>query len=331
METFPAQMAGAIQVARTLVLPVPPRVAQVIISGMGGSAIGGDVVRAATAGCLPVPLIVCRDYRLPGFIDSATLVFASSYSGNTEETLTAYEQARAAGAAVICLTSGGKLASQARAHGYPVIQLPAGLPPRASLGYSAVMLLGALAVLGLVPDLTGPLQETVDMLSRLVALVGPGIPSKNNPAKQMAHSLAGRLVAIYASSAVLEPAAIRWRGQIEENAKNLAFHHLLPEMNHNELVGWEFPAPVLRQIGVIFLRDRGDHPQVQRRFELTREIVAAKTGVVHEVWSEGESLLARIFSVICLGDFVSLYLAWLNSVDPTPVPVIETLKQKLGT
>ncbi len=330
MQSFPAQVAGAAEVARTLVLPVPPRVANVIISGMGGSAIGGDVIRTAIATSLRVPLLVCRDYRLPAFIDSSTLVFASSYSGNTEETLSAYEQARAADAAVICLTSGGKLAARARSHGYPVIQLPAGLPPRAALGYSAVMLLGALTALGLVPDMTDPLRESVELLNQLVARNSPEMPEKNNRAKMMARSLHGLLVAVYASSAILEAAAVRWRGQIEENGKNLAFHHLLPEMNHNELVGWEFPEQSLRQIGVVFLRDRGDHGQVQRRFDLTREIVAPKAGIVHEVWSEGESLLARIFSVICVGDFVSLYLAWLNSVDPTPVPVIEILKQKLG-
>lgn len=330
MQSFPAQVAGAAEVARTLVLPVPPRVANVIISGMGGSAIGGDVIRTAIATSLRVPLLVCRDYRLPGFIDSSTLVFASSYSGNTEETLSAYEQARAADAAVICLTSGGKLAAQARSHGYPVIQLPAGLPPRAALGYSAVMLLGALTALGLVPDMSDSLRESVELLKQLVARNGPEMPEKNNRAKMVARSLHGRLIAVYASSTILEAAAVRWRGQIEENGKNLAFHHLLPEMNHNELVGWEFPEQSLRQIGVVFLRDRGDHNQVQRRFDLTREIVARKASIVHEVWSEGESLLARIFSVICVGDFVSLYLAWLNSVDPTPVPVIEILKQKLG-
>jgi len=211
-----------------------------------------------------------------------------------------------------------------------VIQLPAGLPPRAALGYSAVMLLGALSALGLTPDMSESLHETVNLLKVLVVKYGEENPTRENPAKEMAHSLHGRLVALYASSAILEPAAVRWRGQIEENAKNLAFHHLLPEMDHNELVGWEFPAEALRQIGVVFLRDRGDHSQVQRRFDLTKEIVARRSQVVHEVWSQGESLLARIFSVICLGDFVSFYLACLNEVDPTPVPAIETLKQRLG-
>lgn len=330
MQSFPLQVEGAAEVARTLSLPLPPRIVNAVVSGMGGSAIGGDVVRAATSVSLRVPLLVCRDYRLPGFVGPGTLVFVSSYSGNTEETLSAYEQACAAGAFIVCLTSGGKLAALARSHQHPVIQLPAGLPPRAALGYSAVMLLGALTALGLAPDMTEPLRETVELLKKSVMQYGPEMPEQKNGAKMIARSLQGRVVGIYASEAVLGPAAVRWRSQIEENAKNLAFHHLLPEMNHNELVGWELPAQPLAQIGVVLLRDRSDQPRMQRRFDLSREILSRKTSVVHDVWSEGESPLARLFSVICLGDFVSLYLAYLNSVDPTPVPVIESLKQKLG-
>jgi glucose/mannose-6-phosphate isomerase len=330
VQSFPLQVEEAIKAVGTLSLTAPPRIGNVIVCGMGGSAIAGDVIRAATADSLRVPLMVCRDYCLPKFIDSSTLVFASSYSGNTEETISAYMQARGANASIVCLTSGGKLASLAQSHRHPVIPLPAGLPPRAALGHSAVRLLGALSVLGLVPDMTETLRETVELLIRLAARYGIEVPEHNNWAKTIARSLRGRLVAVYASSASLEPAAVRWRGQMEENAKNLAFHHLLPEMNHNELVGWQLPDQALQQIGVVLLRDRGDHPQMQRRFDFTKEIVSRKTSVVHEVWSEGQSLLARIFSVIYLGDFVSLYLACLNSVDPTPVSVIEALKKRLG-
>lgn len=330
IESLPLFMAGAARTARTLSLRAPQRITSVIVSGMGGSAIGGDVIRVAVSEQLKIPMLVCRDYRIPAFVDSGTLVIASSYSGNTEETLSACEQARAAGAPIVCITSGGKLAALAHAHGYPVISLPAGLPPRAALGYSSVLLLGALTSLGLVPDMSGALQETIDLLSRLVPAYGPATPEEKNPAKAIAASLHGRLIAIYGSGALTDPVAVRWRGQMEENAKNLAFHHLLPEMNHNELVGWQLPAALLDQIGVVFLRDRNDHPQVQRRFDLTRDIVAQKAGIVHEAWGEGDSPLARIFSLICLGDFVSFYLACLNAVDPTPVAVIEILKQKLG-
>jgi glucose/mannose-6-phosphate isomerase len=330
MQSMSVHVAHAAEEARALDLAASRRIAHIVVSGMGGSAAGEDIIRAVTASTVRVPLLVCRDYRLPGFIDSSTLVFASSYSGNTEETLAAFAQARAAEATIVCLSSGGKIAALAQEHGLPLIRLPEGLPPRAALGHSTVLLLGALKSLGLVPDMSDAFSETAGLLARLAVSYGPETRECANRAKQIAGSLHGRLVAIYASSTVLEPAAVRWRGQIEENAKNLAFHHVIPEMNHNELVGWELPEQLLERIGAVFLRDKGDHPQVQRRFDLTRELVARKAGVVHEAWSEGESLLARIFSVICLGDFVSLYLACLNSVDPTPVPVIETLKKKLG-
>ncbi len=330
IRSFPAQLAGAAEAARTLTLPVPPRITAIVIAGMGGSAMGGDIVRVVAMGSLRVPLQVCRDYFLPGYAGSSTLVMASSYSGNTEETLSVYDQARAAGATIVCLTSGGKLATLARSHGYPVIQLPAGLPPRAAIGYSTVMLYGVLAVMGMVPDVTADWRETVGLLTQLGSLYAIEVREADNPAKRIARSMHGRVVAIYASSARLEPAAVRWRGQVEENSKNLAFHHVLPEMNHNELVGWQHPEEILRQLAVVLLRDHGDHAQVQRRFDLTRELLSKKTSVLHEAWSEGESPLARMFSLIYLGDFVSLYLACLNAVDPTPVPVIESFKQRLG-
>jgi glucose/mannose-6-phosphate isomerase len=328
IQSFPGQVAGAAQMAQTLSLRSGKHIANIVVSGMGGSAIGGDVVKAALGSVLRVPMVVCRDYRLPGFVDAATVLFASSYSGNTEETLTAYDSARSAGAAILCLTSGGKLAARARDHGYPVIQLPAGLPPRAALGYSAIMLLGALTALGQVPDMSADLRETEELLTKLVVQYCPETPERKNRPKQLARSLHGKIIALYASSGILDPVAVRWRGQIEENAKNLAFHHLLPEMNHNEIVGWRLPDPVLRQIGVVLLRDRDEPASLRCRFDFTREVVAAKAGACHEVWTEGESALARLFSLICLGDFVSLYLALLNRVDPTPVEIIETLKEK---
>ena len=329
IQSVPAQVEGAAEVARTLSLAVPGHIDHVVISGMGGSAIGGDVIRSACAEYLKVPLLVFRDYRLPGFIGSSTVVFASSYSGNTEETLAAYDQARSVGANIFCLTSGGKLAARACADGYPVIQIPAGLPPRAALGYCTSTLLGAMTALKLIPDMTEALHGAVELLKSLVIRYGPEAVEQKNPAKAIARTLHGRVIAIYAST-VFDPVALRWRGQIEENAKTLAFHHVLPEMNHNELVGWEYPGEVLRKIAVVFLRDRGDHPQVQRRFELTKGILEQRAEVVHEIWSEGESLLARLHSLICLGDFVSFYLACLNAVDPTPVAVIENFQEKLG-
>ena len=330
IESLPEQLREAAEITQSVSLRAARDIGAVVVAGLGGSAIGGDVVRAAVSGQLHVPMAINRDYRLPEFVSSSTVVFACSYSGDTEETLAAYQEARRAGAQIVGITSGGRLAELVRADAYPLVLMPAGRPPRSAFGYSALILLGCLTKLGLVPDARQSIQETISLLAALSARYGTGVPERENPAKVMARSLHAKLVAVYASSGLLDAAATRWRGQIEENAKNLAFHHLLPEMNHNELVGWDRPAELLRRIGVVFLRDTGDHPQVRRRFDLTRDLLRQKAGVVHEVWTEGDSALARIFSMIYFGDFVSLYLAYLNEVDPTPVTVIEMLRRELS-
>jgi glucose/mannose-6-phosphate isomerase len=191
-------------------------------------------------------------------------------------------------------------------------------------------LLGALGALRVIVPPERDLEETLEVLAGLREECGAGAPAGSNPARALARSLGGKIVALYGSSGIMDACAYRWRSQIEENAKHLAFHHVLPEMNHNELVGWRFPEGVLREVGVVFLRDRGDHPQVQRRFTLTRGVIGPVAGSLDEVWSRGESLLCRVLSILYLGDFVSLYMAYLNRVDPTPVSVIDTFKRALG-
>lgn len=332
IEGLPAQFSDAAERALAIRIPVPSATpSSLIVAGLGGSAIGGDIARSALAGSLRLPLLVSRDYSLPAFLNAGSIVVACSYSGNTEETLSAYSQACNAGANIICITSGGKLAVRAGADGQPLVAIPGGMPPRAALGYSALALIGAIRALGLIPDVRQTFEETAALLQNLAARFRAEVPADQNPAKAMAKSLHGKIVAVYGGSGLLESAAVRWRGQMEENAKNLALHHVLPEMNHNEILGWESPPAVLRHVGVVFLRDAGDHPQVSRRFDLTRRIVEPKAGATHEVWSEGSAPLARIFSVLYLGDFVSLYLAFLNKVDPTRIDAIDYLKRELGS
>jgi glucose/mannose-6-phosphate isomerase len=330
LEAFPEQLHTAAHAGQSIAVPRCGEIRVVVVTGLGGSAISGDLARSVAGPQLRVPFIVNRDYSLPGFVDSATLVFACSYSGNTEETLSAYRQACDAGAPIVCVTSGGRLRAMAESNGHPVMELPAGLPPRAALGHSFIALLSAMRALQFIPDSAGPFAEATELMEKLRDRYGTANPESSNPAKKLAGSLHGKIVAVYASSAIMDAAAFRWRSQIEENSKNLAFHHLLPEMNHNELVGWMNPEELLRRVGVVLLRDKGDHPQVQRRFDLTQQLIAPKAGFLQEVWSEGESLLARILSIVYLGDFVSLYLAYLNNVDPTPVKVIDYLKGKLS-
>jgi glucose/mannose-6-phosphate isomerase len=330
IELFPEQIQAASKIRPDLELPDARSAGMIVVAGLGGSAIGGDLATSIAGAALKIPLIVNRDYDLPGFVNSSSLVIACSYSGNTEETLSAYQQARRVGASIVCLTSGGKLQSLATADGSPVLSLPGGLPPRAALGYSLIALMVALQDMKVIPDVGESIREAIELLIRLKGRYGTWSPESTNPAKILAKSLSGKIVAIYGSSAIMETVAFRWRSQIEENAKNLALHHALPEMNHNELVGWMYPEEVLRHIGVVLLRDKGDHAQVQRRFDLTRGIIARKAGALHEIWSEGNSLLARVLSSLYLGDFVSLYMAYLNNTDPTPVEVIDYLKKELA-
>lgn len=331
LESFPEQVQTAAENGRAVSLPKPGDISVILITGLGGSAIGGDLIRSLAEGQLKIPVLVNRNYYLPAFVNASTLVFACSYSGNTEETLSAYKQCRKAGAAVVCITSGGQLESMAERDGYPVLRLPGGLPPRAALGHAFITLLAAMQAMQIMPNLDESIGETISLLQKLRGRYGTDNPESINPAKSLASALCHRIVALYGSSGIMETAAYRWRSQIEENAKNLAFHHVLPEMNHNELVGWQYPEEVLRKIGVVFLRDKGDHPQTQRRFELVKSLIDGKAGTVHDAWSEGDSVLARVLSMVYLGDFVSLYLAYLNNTDPTPVAVIDYLKQNLST
>ena len=330
---FPDHIDDAALAVESLSLPEAtgkPATASIVITGLGGSAISGDLARTIAGNVVKLPIIVNRDYDLPPFVNASTLVIACSYSGNTEETLSVYDQAKASGAEVVCITSGGLLADLAKRDSFPVVSLTGGLPPRAALGYALTTLIGVLRAKGIVPDMREDFKKTVALLRTLRERYRPETPVADNPAKQLATDLYEKIVAVYGSGAVMEAAAYRWRSQIAENAKNLAFHHVLPEMNHNELVGWLRPEEALKNVGVVFLRDPEDHPQVRKRFDLTREVIEGRAGIVREVKSEGKSRLARILSVVYLGDFTSLYMAYLNRLDPTPVTVIDSFKEALN-
>ncbi len=298
-----------------------------IVAGMGGSAIGGDLLRALVADVAPIPITVVRHYQLPAFVNSRSVVVASSYSGNTEETLAAFEVALARKATVVCIASGGELLHRARAANLPYIQIPGGLQPRAALGYSFTALLTLAEQIGLVqPDETA-WQETQELLEQQSEVLGD--PSGND-ALELAEALQDRLPLIYSDSGLMEAVNLRWRCQIQENAKRLAAGNVYPELNHNEIMGWEYTGVLHSMVGVIVLRDREDHPRVQHRMDVTRELISDRAGYWAEVQSQGESRLARMMSLVNLGDWVSLYLAVLLGVDPTPVPLIGQLKETLA-
>jgi glucose/mannose-6-phosphate isomerase len=313
------------------------RVQNIIIVGMGGSAIAGDVVRCATYASLPVPVHVCRTYRLPFQPSDKTLFITSSYSGNTEETLSAFNAARRSGAQIVCVSSGGKLTEFAKAGNLPLFKLPEGFPPRSALAFLVVPLLaifshcGWLTSTGSVSayNLGDEIAALCAQLRELQKLYAPEAGDENNLAKKIAHALYQKIPLVYAGVENFEAVASRWKGQFSENGKTLAFWNVFPELNHNEIVGWGLPGAFDRNLQVIYLRDRDDHERIQRRMDITKKVIEQSGNPIIEVWSQGESRLTRMFSTIFLGDMASVYLAVLNGVDPTPVAKIDFLKSEL--
>ncbi len=308
----------------------------IIILGMGGSAIGGELAKCYLTGKSTMPIIVNRGYDLPSYAKEDSFVIASSYSGNTEETLSAFEQAVARKLPVVCITTGGKLGERAKQLGLPVISQVAGMQPRAALAYSFVPILLLLEKLGRAGSgqagSTDPrdLERAATLLDTLAERYGYGHLDDNNAAFRLAGEIAHRIPVIYAASD-FEAVALRWRGQIHENAKHVAFSNVLPEMNHNELEGWAHPIDLIQHFSVIFLRSpKDEHERVTRRFAAMREVFRSKQVDVIELSAEGETRLERMMSLVALADWTSLYLALFAGIDPTAIPAIEMLKQKMG-
>jgi glucose/mannose-6-phosphate isomerase len=330
IKELPVQCRQAWQEAQGFDLPADyRRVDKVVILGMGGSAIGGDLVRSLAEAESKVPVFVQRDYSLPAFVDAKTLVIASSYSGNTEETLSAFELALKTKAKKLVITTGGKLKALAEAQDIPVFQINYKAQPRAALGFSFLPTLCFLQKLGFLKDKSVDVVETVKVLESVSGRLDEKMPGSNNPAKQLARRLIASLPVIYGAG-ILSEVARRWKTQINENGKTWAFYEVFPELNHNATVGYQFPPEVAGRIRVIMLRAPSLNQRINLRFDVTCELLD-RAGVAHEfVDSEGESLLSQMMSVIMFGDFASYYLAILNGIDPSPVEVINYLKDKLS-
>jgi glucose/mannose-6-phosphate isomerase len=277
-----------------------------------------------------VPLLVNRDYDLPAFVGPHSLVVAMSYSGNTEETLSAFRQAKQAGAQRVAITSGGQLKALADAEDVRVAVVPGGQPPRSAMGYMFFPLLGLLLNSGLLRmDSQPAIEETLAMLDTMEGELGPEIPTAQNPAKQMAISLVNRIPVVYGSKGYRGAVAVRWKGQFNENAKQAAFANVLPEQNHNEILAWTLAKRQAPHWAVLFLRDEKDESsRIALRVEVAKRLVQPAADI-HEIWAQGEALLARIFSLIYYADFVTVYLAYLNGVCPTEIAGIDTLKAEL--
>jgi glucose/mannose-6-phosphate isomerase len=297
-----------------------------VVCGMGGSAIGGDLAAAALGDRATRPITIVRGYALESWTSPESLVLCASYSGNTEETLACFEAAGAAGAQRVVLTTGGKLAELAREEDVPVIGVPAGMQPRAAVVYMTIGVLECAALCGAAPALHAEIDMATGLLERLVEEWGPAGDDASE-AKAIARRLHGTVPIIHGASATTAPAR-RWSTQINENASSPAFWTELPEGNHNQICGWERGRDLAALAGV-FLCDPDQHPRVQRHAELASAELERVGAPALTVNTRGESRLERVLSAVLLGDLVSVYLAVLVGVDPTPVEAITRLKHEL--
>jgi glucose/mannose-6-phosphate isomerase len=297
-----------------------------VVAGMGGSAIGGALARSVLGDRASRPIVLARGYALPSWTTTDTTVLCSSYSGNTEETLGVYEAAQALGARTLVTTTGGKLAEQARADGVPVIPIPGGFQPRAAVAYALVIALEVAGRCGVGERLHSEVDVAAAHAERLVSQWGPDGDEDCLP-KALARGLHGTIPQI-TGAGLTASIAYRWKTQINENAKAPAFHSELPELDHNEIVGWE-SARDLGPMSAVFLDDCDLHPRIRQRILLTQGLIASRGGRTFRVETIGETRMERLVSTVLLGDLVSFYLAILRGVDPTPVKVIDQLKAAL--
>ena len=328
---FPAQWKEGRRLAEAVELNISIKSKnQVVVVGMGGSAIAGDLVRCFAIDQSPVPISVIRNYEIPASVNENSIVIASSFSGNTEETLAAFEEALKRKATIICISSGGRVSALAAEHNLPIVKIPGGMPPRAALGYSLSVLMVISSKLGLIKVSDGDWAESQALLEKQVAEYSD--PAGAHQAMAVARELVDRFPFVYSSTGMLESVNLRWRGQFQENAKKLAVGNVYPELNHNEIMAWEFANGTTfhGNLAVLVLRDEADHARVQHRMDVTRKLLAARAGYWKEIKTSGTSRLARMISLISLGDWISLYLAYLRDVDPTPIGLIDKLKSELA-
>lgn len=325
---FPQQVAEAARTAARLEgLPPADEVDNVLVLGMGGSGIAGDVLAAVGGPFVPVPIVVAKGYAPPSFVGPGTLCFAVSFSGNTEETLEAAQAAAAAGARMVVVTAGGVLGALAPEWQAPQIPLPDDIPmPRAALGALAVPLVLALEKVGLFPGATGWVDAAVEQLEvRRAALVA------GDAAESIARTIDRTIPLVFGAGPLGGVAAARWKAQINENAKSPAFTGTYPELCHNEIVGWGQHGDMTRQVfTLVELRHDEEHPQELRRFEYVRELMAEVVHDVVEVRAVGEGALAQLFDLTLIGDHVSLHMAAQAGIDPGPIPVLDDLKRTLA-
>lgn len=331
IDAIPDQLAGAWSLAQDLPLPADYQdVKLIVLTGMGGSAIGGDYMAALVGHASTVPVLVNREYDLPAYVAGPdVLVIASSNSGHTEETLAAYELAKERGAKILAMTTGGALAERAAADGVPLWQFSYSSQPRAALGWSFGLEVGLCQRLGLAGDLSNDVAETLDLLQQGREALTGSVPMADNPAKRYAGQFADRIPVIYGGG-IMTPVARRWKGQVNENAKAWSEFDVLPEQNHNGVAGTELPEEALGKLFTMILKSSYDHPRVALRGDLTFKLYLQQAIGVDTYTARGESRLAQMMNATQFGDYLSYYLAMIYGVDPTPIPPISSLKEGLA-
>lgn len=329
ISTLPEQIIQAWKDSASLTVPTLTNISNIVILGMGGSAIGGSLLSSLLSTECPVPIFSNRDYDIPSFVNENSLVIASSYSGNTEETLTALSLAHKQNAQIVTISTGGQLIKDTKSYGGTSWIFNHQSQPRAALGYSLILPLILLNRLGLIRDFTNDIKETHQILLHQNKIFGKSSPLSNNPAKRLAGQMLERIVVIFTAEP-LSPVARRWRGQIAENSKAWAQYEDIPEMNHNSVVGLNKPDAFIDNTFILFLDSPQLHPRNQYRMQLTRELVLGSGYNCDTIMSNGESRLAQMLSLVHYGDYVSLYLAIAYGEDPSPVENIAWLKSKLS-
>lgn len=319
IEKFTKQLSEAMEIGRKATLtPQHHDIRNVVVAGMGGSGIGGNLVSELVLGKMKVPMLVCKDYFLPEFVNEHTLLIISSYSGNTEETIHALEEGINRMSKIVCITSGGSVKTIAEKAGLDCILIPGGMPPRACLSYSFIQQLYVLFHYRLIDlGFEEGIKDAIKLLDKQENRI-------QKEAKRVAKKLNKKIPVIY-SCAGMESVAVRFRQQLNENSKTLAWHHVIPEMNHNELVGWRTKG----KYAVIFLRNETDYERNQTRIKIAKEVIENYTKTIIEINSKGDSLMERALYLIHLTDWISYFLAEMREMDATEVKVIDYLKAEL--
>jgi glucose/mannose-6-phosphate isomerase len=313
-------------------LPAADGIDSIVVLGMGGSGVSGDVIQSIVEPRLAIPFRVIKSYGpLPEWIGRNTLVFAVSYSGSTEETVAALEEAHSRGSRAVTISSGGPLAEMATEYGLARVTIPSGLQPRASLGYLTLPILAVLVEIGLVPQMQDEIDEAIEVLADIASRCHRKRPKDENPAKQLASRLQGRVPVVYGGSGLGATAAYRFKCDLNEYGKTPAFWHVIPELNHNEIVGWGGGLDDLtRNFVLVFLRDSDEHDRIKLRFTITQSLIENSVADVVEISSEGTGVVARLLSLVLVTQLAAIYVGLGYGIDPGPVEVIQKLKSELS-